>query len=60
MAAPLYHIPGAGQPSRATSALAGAAGNAGDSGDAGSMRTVSQVLAHSQVTSATVLLQASR
>jgi probable Rubsico expression protein CbbX len=45
MASPLYHIPGAGQPSHATTALAGAAG---DPGDAGSMRTVNQVLAHSQ------------
>src|ERR1700689_2520069 len=51
MASPLYNIPGASQPSHAPSPLTGtpgAAGAAGDSGDAGSMRTVSQVLAHSQ------------
>jgi probable Rubsico expression protein CbbX len=39
MASPLYHIPGAGQPSHAATAPAGAAGG---------MRTVNQVLAHSQ------------
>jgi probable Rubsico expression protein CbbX len=45
MASPLYNIPGASQPSHAPSPLAGTAGAAGD---AGSMRTVNQVLAHSQ------------
>src|ERR1700691_3022855 len=48
MASPLYNIPGASQPSHAPSPLTGTAGAAGAAGDAGSMRTVNQVLAHSQ------------